>query len=236
VAGLLYNRQLPNVFQAFIGSASGITLLPLPSGGWLASEAHSINDSGQVTGWASEGPSSQAFVGTVSESTVIPLINGWTTSGGTAINSSGLVAGQGTNGSGVQQVFAGTISGSTAIPFLSGATSAYLYPYARSLNDSGVVVGYSDVGGWIRDPSHGTRLLNDLVPAGWRITYGISISNTGFILAMGANGPNSGYLLLSPTTAAPPEGTMAIQTNPPSLQFSIDGGVVQTAPKRSGFP
>ncbi len=63
--------------------------------------------------------------------------------------------------------------------------------------------------GWIWDATNGTRLLTNLVPAGWNIEYATSINNTGVILAYGSpNGGSAQNLELVPTMpAAAPPGT-----------------------------
>ncbi len=53
-----------------------------------------------------------------------------------------------------------------------GATTAYVQG-GKSINDSGFVVGASDVGGWIWSANDGTLLLNSLVAPGWVISAGI---------------------------------------------------------------
>jgi len=73
------------------------------------------------------------------------------------------------------------------------------------MNNSGVVVGTSDAGGWIWSSVNGTRLLNPLVPASWSIANAISISNNGLILAQASlNGGGLQYVELVPTTPATP--------------------------------
>lgn len=179
-------------------------MIPLPAG-WSYASGYGINNSGQVTGYLAnivggQGPT-MPFIGAISGSTVLPLPSGWSSATGYAINDSGQVAGSGTNTASNGQAFIGTISSSAAIPFPPGASSAGAS--SQSINNSGSVVGSSNVGGWIWDPTNGTRLLNALVPSGWNITNGVSISNNGLILAQGSlNGGTSQYVELLP--AMPP--------------------------------
>ena len=191
------SAQNGNITQAFVGGG----VIPLPSG-WTLAGAFAINDSGQVAGYGyNSGGGLQAFIGTASGSTAIPLPSGWGGAWGWAINASGQVAGYGYNG-GFAQAFIFTTLGSTAIPLPAGASSATVS--FQSLNDSGVVVGDSYVGGWIFDASDGTQLLNNLVPSGWDITNAISISDSGLILAQGSfNGGSTEYVELDPTTPEP---------------------------------
>jgi len=67
----------------------------------------------------------------------------------------------------------------------AGATSVYNL-LSESINDQGVVVGSSSVGGWIWDSGNGTRLLNGSAPSGWNVFSAISISNNGLILGQGS--------------------------------------------------
>ena len=188
---------------AFIGNTSGTSAVPLPSG-WTGGVGQGINEAGQVTGWGDNGFITQAFIGSTSGGSAIPLPSGFLFTGGFALNDSGEVVGDGsTRSGGPEQAFIGTTSGSTAIPLPSGATDAFAG--SQSINDSGMVVGNSDTGGWIWDATDGTILLNTLVPTGWNITDGISISNNGLILAEGTfDGGPSEYVELS---AAPEPAT-----------------------------
>ncbi len=140
-----------------------------------------MNSSGEVAGFVYNGFTSQAFIGNASGSTPIPLAPGLTSAVGEDLNESNQVVGYGNNGVGGNHVFIGTTSGSALIPLPVGATTATVT--LGSLNNSGDVVGYSDAGGWIWDPSDGTQLLNSFVPAGWNVSDGISIGNSGIILA-----------------------------------------------------
>lgn len=220
VVGTVTNNG--SVFQAFIGSLSGSTVIPLPAG-WPVSASNAINNSGQVAGYVNSGVmvggllglSNQAFIATVSGITaLLPPPLGWSISAGTAINDSGQVAGNlfSVGDEPPSQVFIGSASGSTAIPLPAGAT--YAGTTSACLNNSGVVVGYSDAGGWAWSASSGTQLLNTMVPSGWSISNAISISQNGLILAYGSfNGGTSQYVELiptTPTTPAPGAGFLAV--------------------------
>lgn len=90
--------------QAFIGTSAGTVLVPLPSG-WANTNALSINNSGAIAGdvfnvyngnpECTQSPGGLAFVGTVSDSTVIPLPPGATCASvnGNSISNSGAVVG-----------------------------------------------------------------------------------------------------------------------------------------------
>lgn len=204
------------VDQAFVGTPSGSTPIPLPNG-WTNSYGYAINSSGQVAGYVSntsgnnqynQSGDGQAFIGTESSITPIPLPTGWADAFGLAINDSGQVVGYGYSFSGdpFSQAFIGTASGSTAIPLPEGSNFVTISP--DSLNDSGVVVGYSALGGWMWDAADGTVLLNAFVPTGWNITDAIAISNSGLILAEGSfNGGTIEYVELSQSGLSSPEPT-----------------------------
>jgi hypothetical protein len=199
---------------AFIGTSAGSTLIPAPAA-WAAAfeNGAGMNNSAQVTGTLTFR-TSQAFIGNIAGSATIPLPPVWAQANtfGFAVNDSGQVVGYGYIGPGapspssVKQAFIGTPSAATAIPLPSAATYATIGP--GSLNNSGAVVGQSDAGGWIWDATNGTRLLNSLVQPGWSVSKGISISNSGLILAQASyQGGASQYVELVsaglPGTPAP---------------------------------
>ena len=94
--------------------------------------------------------------------------------------------------------FIGTTAGTIVIPPPSGSTVVQVG--SGSVNNSGMVVGYSNVGAWLWSAAAGTQLLNTLVPAGWNVVDAISISNNGHILAQASfNGGSVQYVDLFPT-------------------------------------
>jgi hypothetical protein len=197
-------------YVAFIGTPAGNVFVPLPTG-WTGaySFCQAVNNSGQVAGYLT-GSTGPIFFGTTAGTTLVPSPSGswsWQSSGlaNVALNDPGQIV---ANGSllGHNQVFIGTPSAATAIPLPSAATYATIGP--GSLNNSGAVVGQSDAGGWIWDATNGTRLLNSLVQPGWSVSKGISISNSGLILAQASyQGGASQYVELVsaglPGTPAP---------------------------------
>jgi hypothetical protein len=110
-----------------------------------------INDSGQVAGYGETCPSSncfQAFIGTATGSTAIPLTNGFYRTWAYAINNSGHVAGFGNvypNGLPNGEIFIGSTSGSTVVPLPAGWSSLG-GGVALAINDSGQVAGYGPNG------------------------------------------------------------------------------------------
>jgi Viral BACON domain len=203
----------PNPPRAFIGTVSGSTEIPLPMG-WSFAAGFAVNASGQVTGYGVNANTSLAYIGTTTESTALPLLPGWIFMQGAAINDSGQIAGFGNNGT-TTQAFIGTTSGSAAIPLPIGAASASVGP--QSINNLGMVVGGSDVGGWIWDAADGTVLLNDLVPFGWTVTA-LSISSNGLILGGGSYmGGVSQWVELIPTACS-------FSLSPSSISFAASAG------------
>jgi hypothetical protein len=202
VAGYAYYGSVFND-RAFIGTASGTTLIPLPNG-WSTMTAAAINKSGQVTG---DSGIAQPYIGSTSGTTPIPSPGGWSGPLVLAINDSGVVAGYGgPSPSATNQAFVSSLSGTTAIPLPIGATTATVT--IGSLSNSGVVVGQSDAGGWVWDAKNGTRLLNSMMPSGWKVLSPLCISNNGLILAWASyqGGAQQVVELISaalPTTPAP---------------------------------
>lgn len=172
---------------AFIGTTSGSVAIPLPAGSTGASGL-AINNLAQIVGSAGSGSAvSFAFIGNTSTASAIP-IPGNVSSSAVAINEAGEVAGEISFNFGTQ-AFIGNASGYSLIPLPSGASSVGVS--AGGINDSGVVVGYGPLGGWIWDPINGTILLNALVSTGWDVWSASAINNNGVILASGTynNGP-----------------------------------------------
>ncbi len=74
-----------------------------------------------------------------------------------AVNDTGQIVGIGLNVA-TYKSFIGASSGTPPIPPPLGAKVAMVV--GQSINNAGVVVAESDVGGWIWDVTNGTRLLN----------------------------------------------------------------------------
>jgi hypothetical protein len=174
--------------HAVVASQSGSAVLPLLAG-WPNAQGSSINNVGQVAGFAQDASlmNNVAFVGSAEIGvSAIPMPPSWTGSNAAGINSSGLVAGGG--GDAVQgQAFIGTASGITLIPLPAGWTAAA----ASAINDFGVVTG-SGAGPAGSVPFYGTvsSITAVPVPAGWSNGVGVGINNAGVIVA---NGTNTAY-------------------------------------------
>jgi PEP-CTERM motif len=194
---------------AFIGTAGGSTLIPLPSGWFGIFDMAGINDAGQVTGYGvTNGGQHEGFIGTLAGTTPIPFLPDSTSvsSSGT-INNSGQVAGI-ADGSASIEAFVGDDAGVAPVPPPVGCIDMHpTFPLA--INDLNVVVGEcrTDLTGgytpWIWDPVNGTQLLNDVVPAGWTITQALDINNRGDILVKGNSGGADEYLLLEAPVPEP---------------------------------
>ncbi len=192
--------------EAFVGTSGGVSILPYQV-------AIAINDLGQVL----VADQNQTLILSGGNSTLVPGILGGLPIG---LNDAGQVVGVGSNPQ-LGDAFVATIGGIVFVPNPPGfnrAINAYI-------NDSGVVVGSSvPVNGagtaWIWDPVNGTRLLSDLVPAGWSILGSGGINDQGQIVAFASftdpGGPGnsqsiasfSGEVVLSPTVPEP--GTFAM--------------------------
>jgi hypothetical protein len=222
-----YGLNAVGASQAFIATTSGSTAIPLPLG-YSGTVGSAINSSGQVAGWAYiPFPSfdTQAFIGTAAGGAVIPLPTGWASAYGEAINDSGQMAGRLFRivaNVPQNQPYIGTATVSSLIPLPNSATFGEI----GSLNNLGMVVGYSDVSGWVWDATNGTRLLNSLVPSGWTVSGGVSISDNGLILAEASyQGGASQYVELIPAGLSPTPA-------PSTLALVLIGAALCCAPGR----
>ncbi len=181
--------------RAFIGTAAGITPIPLPAG-WSVAVGDSINNSGQVAGWGSNGTTHQAFIGTAAGSTPIPLPAGWSNAYGNGLNNSGQVTGYAFNGGGsTGQAFIGTAAGSTPIPLPAGWSNSWGY----GINNSGQVTGWvfqdgvccaPDMIGTTGQAFIGTAAGSTAIPlpAGWFAALGSGVNNLGQVVGWGSGG------------------------------------------------
>ncbi len=170
-----------------------------------------INDRGEVAGTATGGPGgvSHAFrssangepVGLTDLGALPGALNGSTAYG---INALGQVVGE-SGGHAFRSSPTGQPVALQDLGLLPGASSTT----ARGINALGQVVGWTDQGftnptlprGFLYDDAHGMQSLTALlVPgSGWSINYGIGISDTGYIVALGVQtGGPVHTLLLTP--------------------------------------
>lgn len=159
---------------AVLWDAGGsLTRLLLPDNTWF-SQAHAINNAGQITGYCAIG-SSTVLGYAVLWSGGQPVIIG--EGCGTAINSSGSVAGYRQNSSGVREGFVWTSEGGMSA--LAGGTASE----ANALNDLGQAAGMmcNINGGWacVWDDNGSFRLLDNLPGAIGSTAY--AINNAGAV-------------------------------------------------------
>jgi hypothetical protein len=210
--------------QAYLGTAAGGSVIPLPAG-WTSAYGYGLNDSGQVVGWGyNSALQAQGFVATASGSTPIPssppvyAINdsgqvlgdgvigtaaGTTTIPGigfvgTAINNSGQIAGNYDTQTTSQGVI-GTAAGVTLIPLPSGWTESVV----NGLNDDGQVTGWL-FNGVVERAYIGNASGDVLIPlpAGATSSDGLSINDQGQVVGTSDLGdwtwdPINGTQLLS---------------------------------------
>jgi hypothetical protein len=205
--------------QLVIGTTAGSTAFPTPSG-WTGAIGQAVNNSGQIAGGLGGSSVNPAFITTTAGITPIPLPSGALSAAGFAVNDLGQVAGVANYGA-FGRAFIGTTAGSVLIPLPVG-TAYSLLTLGGCINNSGMVVGYSTLGGWIWNAADGTVLLNALVPGGWNVTNGIGISNNGHILAQATfnDGPSQYVDLFptglpaAPTLNLPPNGLTNVSLTP----------------------
>src|SRR5580700_2869848 len=199
--------------RLYIGTTAGSTAFPTPAG-WNAAVGQGVNSFGQIVGYIIDSSAEQAFITTPAGITPIPYLPDVITSQAVAVNDLGQVAGV----ANFNLAFIATTAGSVLIPPPIGATYSGLS--GGCINNSGMVVGFTEVGGWIWDAINGSVPLNNLVPAGWYVYNAISISNNGHILALATfeGGPYQ-YVDLcptgvpaAPTLSYPENGLAAVPT------------------------
>jgi probable HAF family extracellular repeat protein len=183
------------------------------------SQAEGINDAGQITGWRNW----RAFRLTGTTFTDLGTA-GFANSFGTAINSSGQVAGHVISGTGnAEQIFRYT---SGAMVILGGLGE---YNRAYGMNTAGDVVGEGlpVLGlqqGFVYTDANGMQGLNQLIdPAsGWFILGAGGINDAGQIAAW-ASGPNGQRALrLTPGTPAP-----SVPAAPTNLMGAVGFSTIQ---------
>jgi hypothetical protein len=166
--------------QAFIATTAGaITLVPMPSG-WITSGASALNNSGQITGSGGPGSSYQAFIGTVSGSTAIPLPPHATLAWGVSINDHGVVIGNSDAGGWIWDTLNGTRSLTDLVP------SGVRVDNITAINNNGVILASVTVQGIARSS---VELIPTTDPT---CTYSITPSNNS------SGGGNGLFSLLAP--------------------------------------
>lgn len=148
-----------------------------------------VNDDGQAVGYGSNSAVSMTqnttYLGTT---TAIPIpilktsplqsFQGW------AVNDSGVVAGQGYNGSYVTAA-EGTASGTTPLPLPAGASSSQAF----AISDNGFVAGNASSKPFVYNPNTGTSTTIALPTTGGYISgYGDGVNDSGTVAGLVYNG------------------------------------------------
>lgn len=207
---------------------TGETAVDLGIGLGESSQANDINNAGVIVGWSQERPGQPAlaFVRQPDGSrTQFSSAFGGSIAQATALNESGTVVGQATDGDGRLRAFIYDSSGMKSLGSLGGLSSI-----ARDINNRGQIVGSAEneflqrraflfEGGAMIDLN---RLVAPTAPV--QLTEAIAINEAGQILANGIPGPEQTsprVFLLNPR---PPAGS---SNQPPSvaLQFPEAGKV-----------
>jgi probable HAF family extracellular repeat protein len=189
--------------------------------GWVLTQAWGINGQGQIVGQGTHNGQTRAFLWTW-KSGVPPTDLGALVAGGdslgTAINSSGQVAGTSYTAGGCCNGFYWTSTdGMTDLPPLRKDVTAYAY----ALNDlspvPAQVVGYSNSGGGFHAVLWQNGKAIDLTgqqPKGsnWTLEFAYGINNGGYIVGEGQGGLGQRAVLLTPS-GTPSTAVAALPTS-----------------------
>lgn len=243
--GTVVGYSSPQIFSYKAFVYDGINFNWLGTLGGQSSEAHSINDSGQITGWAHTSAGMEhAFLytnGAIQDLGTANVSESDSESRGYDINASGQVTGKSYSPSSrVQQAFLYDGNQMQALGTLGGASSV-----GYGINDSGQVVGQSVTAqGQSRAFLYEDGVMHDLNslidpsdPLAHRavITAAYSINNQGQITGEMKNlGPASSAFLLTPIIPASDftginglEGKTTIQSgieNSEQVYLGVQGG------------
>ncbi len=128
--------------KGFMLSIAGGKYTEILPPGWAYAYAYSINNSGQVVGFGSDGTSTRGFMYNTDGTYTYLQPSGWVMAQATSINNSGQVVGYGSDGT-TMKGFMFTIADGKYTEILpSGWTSAEAY----AINDNGAVVGWDPSG------------------------------------------------------------------------------------------
>ena len=172
--------------QGFILTGSAYTFFSRP--GWQFTEPRGIGNSGLVTGWNSEDasnrtagfvydPRTNTFTDATPPGSLFTITQG--------INKSGVISGSGRDASTGTYAFIwqqGTFTkGKSVVPFIDRFEVANRHARARGINDTGIVVGYTDSTGFVGNSVRGFELLKvpGATDVGLSTTFCEGINNSG---------------------------------------------------------
>jgi probable HAF family extracellular repeat protein len=163
--------------------------------GDIASEAFSVNDSGQVVGSSVGGQGTQAFLWTQADGLrALGVLPGQASSVALLINNSGQVVGSSSGPDGTLAFIWTAADGMKNLGTLPGGD----YSTATGLNNSGVVVGASGsalgLHAFIWNALDGMQDLNSLITSSSVVLSGaVSINDKGQIVAFGSPGAEGAH-------------------------------------------
>jgi probable HAF family extracellular repeat protein len=179
---------------------NGTSMMDLGTLGGSASAGYGINNSGEVTGYSELSPGvDRAFLYNGTYMMNLGTLGG-SSSVGTSINASGEVAGWSTtSGDATTYAFIYSNGAMTSLGTLAGGS----YSRANAINDSGAIVGDTDVGAFL---SNGVSMINlsNFIPAGSgfvSLDSAVGINDAGQIVGFGTTtGGQTDAFLLTPTS------------------------------------
>jgi hypothetical protein len=182
----------------FVGNTSATALVPQLHNVY---DVYGINNSGQFVGNTSQG-GYEAFIGTPTGPTQIPVSSPWVVSQAFGINDAGQVAGTvwAYGNTPPQQAFVGTTSGITLVPLPSGWSN----PSVSGINNNGQVVGTAQNASGTQQVFIGTTAGSTPVPVILEPAsgglYAYAINNSGQVVGWQGSENYSGQVFVATTS------------------------------------